>query len=157
MTPCISTLKKRKITHTIHKYKHDPKNKSYGLEAVEMLGLDAIRVFKTLVVIANGQLAVAVVPVTSKLNLKLFAQAIGAKKADMAEISKVENSTGCILGGVSPIGQKKRLKTFIDSSAKEFETIFVSAGRRGMEVELNPDDLVLVTDGIFVWLSQDSK
>jgi len=153
MTPCINTLKKRKINYIIHKYKHDPKSKSYGLEVVEMLGLEKNRVFKTLVVSANNQLSVAIVPVSSTLNLKLFAKAMGTKKAEMAEVSKVENSTGYILGGVSPIGQKKRLKTFIDSSSQEFETIFVSAGRRGLEVELNPDDLALVVEGVFVSLS----
>ena len=152
MTPCINTLKKQKTPHIIHKYKHDQKTKSYGLEAVEMLDLDKNRVFKTLVVSADEQLAVAIVPVSSKLNLKLFAKAMGAKKVEMAEVSKVENSTGYILGGVSPIGQKKRLKTFIDSSAQEFETIFVSAGRRGLEVALKPDDLALVVEGVFVGL-----
>ena len=153
MTPCINILKKQKITHTIHKYKHDPKAKSYGLEAVEMLDLDKNRVFKTLVISADEQLAVAIVPVSSKLNLKLFAKAMGAKKAEMAEVSKVEKTTGYILGGVSPIGQKKRLKTFIDSSARDLETVFVSAGRRGLEVEISPDDLALVVGGIFVRLT----
>ncbi len=152
VTPCINTLKKRNISYTIYKYKHDPKRKSYGLEAVEMLGLDENRVFKTLVIDADGQLVVAIVPVSSKLNFKIFAKAIGAKKVDMAEVSKVENSTGYILGGVSPIGQKKRFKTFIDSSAKRFETIYVSAGRRGLEVELKPDDLAEAVNGVFVGL-----
>ena len=152
MTPCINTLKKKKVAHTIHKYKHDPKSKSYGLEAVEMLGLDKNRVFKTLVVLADEQLAVAIVPVSSKLNFKCFAKAMDVKKVKMAEVSKVENSTGYILGGVSPIGQKKRLKTLIDSSAKDFENIFVSAGRRGLEVELKPDDLALEVEGVFVSL-----
>jgi len=152
MTPCIDTLKKRNISHTIYKYKHDPKSKSYGIEAVEMLGLDENRVFKTLVISADEQLAVAIVPVSSKLNFKLFAKAIGAKKVEMAEVSKVENSTGYILGGVSPIRQKNKLKTFIDSSAKMLDTIFVSAGRRGLEVELKPDDLAEAVDGIFVEL-----
>ena len=118
-----------------------------------MLDLDKNRVFKTLVVSVDEQLAVAIVPVSSKLNLKLFAKAMGAKKAEMAEVSKVEKTTGYILGGVSPIGQKKRLKTFIDSSAKDFETIFVSAGRRGLEIEISPDDLALVVGGVFVILS----
>jgi len=117
-----------------------------------MLDLDKNRVLKTLVVLADEQLAVAIVPVSSTLNLKLFAKAMGTKKVEMAEVSKVENSTGYILGGVSPIGQKKRLKTFIDSSAQEFETIFVSAGRRGLEVALKPDDLALVVEGVFVGL-----
>ena len=152
MTPCIDTLKKRNISHTIHKYKHDPKSKSYGIEAVEMLGLDENRVFKTLVVDADGQLVVAIVPVSSKLNLKLFAKAIGAKKVEMAEVSKIENSTGYILGGVSPVGQKKSLKTFIDSSAKMFETIYISAGRRGLEVELKPHDLAEVVEAVFIEL-----
>ena len=117
-----------------------------------MLGLDEERVFKTLVVLSDKELVVAIVPVASKLNFKLLTKAIGTKKAELAEVSKVENSTGYIVGGVSPIGQKKRLKTVVDSSAENFETIFVSAGRRGLEVELSPNDLLLVVEGIFIGL-----
>ena len=152
MTPCINVLKKQKITHTIHQYKHNPKSTSYGLEAVEILRLDEKRVFKTLVILSDKELVVAIVPVASKLNFKLLTKAIGTKKAKLAEVSKVENSTGYIVGGVSPIGQKKSLKTVLDSSAKNFETIFVSAGRRGLEVELTPNDLVLVVEGSFMGL-----
>ena len=141
MTPAIKLLKKQKIPHTIHEYKHDSSVHSYGEEAAQKMGVDPKSVFKTLVVQGEKSLAVGIVPVSSKLNLKSVAKALGVKKVAMAEPKNVENTTGYILGGVSPLGQKKRLKTVIDVSAFEHETIFVSAGRRGLEVELDPTDL----------------
>jgi len=148
MTPGINVAKKAKITHKVHEYAHDSSSESYGLEAAEKLGVPEGRVFKTLVVsFDNKELAVGVIPVSSMLSMKLIAKAAGAKKAKMAEPSEVERSTGYVLGGVSPLGQKKRLKTIIDSSAKHHSTIYISAGRRGLEIELSPDDLIKLVNG----------
>lgn len=155
MTPGIKLAEKAKIPHRVHEYIHDPSSASYGLEAAEKLGVAAAKVFKTLVVsLDNKTLVVGVVPVASMLSMKLIAKAAGAKKAVMAEPSDVERSTGYVLGGVSPLGQKKRLKTFIDASAKEHATIFVSAGRRGLEIELSPEDLAQLVNGVFADISQ---
>ncbi|WP_018416395.1 Cys-tRNA(Pro) deacylase [Teredinibacter turnerae] len=155
MTPGINLVKKSKVTHKVHSYEHDPGAASYGLEAAEKLSIDPRQVFKTLVVKLDGDtLAVGVVPVVEKLNMKLIAKAAGAKKAAMAEPAEVERTTGYVLGGVSPLGQKKRLKTFVDSSAKNLSTIFVSAGRRGLEIELSPRDLLNLVNGDFADLCQ---
>ena len=155
MTPGINVAKKAKIAYKIHEYSHDPASESYGLEAAEKMGVPAERVFKTLVVsLDNKDLAVAVVPVSSMLSMKLIAKAAGSKKAGMAAASDVERSTGYVLGGVSPLGQKKRLKTVIDASAGSFPTIFVSAGRRGLEIELSPHDLRNLTNGSFAAICQ---
>jgi Cys-tRNA(Pro)/Cys-tRNA(Cys) deacylase len=141
MTPAIKLLKKQKVPHTIHEYKHDSSVHSYGEEAAQKMGVDPKSVFKTLVVQSDKMMAVGIVPVTSTLNLKSMAKALGVKKVAMADPKNVENTTGYILGGVSPLGQKKRLKTVIDQSAFEYESIFVSAGKRGLEVEVDPKDL----------------
>ncbi|WP_045826852.1 Cys-tRNA(Pro) deacylase [Teredinibacter turnerae] len=155
MTPGINLVKKSKVTHKVHSYEHDPGAASYGLEAAEKLSIDPRQVFKTLVVKLDGDtLAVGVVPVVEKLNMKLIAKAAGTKKAAMAEPAEVERTTGYVLGGVSPLGQKKRLKTFVDSSAKHLSTIFVSAGRRGLEIELSPRDLLNLVSGDFADLCQ---
>ncbi|WP_298147953.1 Cys-tRNA(Pro) deacylase [uncultured Acinetobacter sp.] len=149
MTPGINLVKKAKITHKIHEYSHDESSESYGLEAAEKMGVAEDRVFKTLVVaLDNNDLVVGILPVSSLLSMKLIAKALGAKKAVMADKADVERSTGYVLGGVSPLGQKKRLKTVIDSSAKNYSTIYVSAGRRGLEIELAPDDLIKLTSGL---------
>lgn len=148
MTPAINVARQRKITHKVHEYSHDPTSESYGLEAAEKLGVDEARVFKTLVVMLDKkELAVGIIPVSSLLNMKLIAKAAGAKKAVMAAQADVERSTGYVLGGVSPLGQKKQLKTIIDSSAKQFFTIYVSAGRRGLEIELSPEALTRLVNG----------
>ncbi len=150
MTPGISTAKNAKIFFKVREYAHEPSNTSYGEEAAEKMGVQIERVFKTLVVSLGGkELAVGVVPVSSMLNMKHIAKAAGAKKAEMAAASDVERSTGYVLGGVSPLGQKRKLKTIIDSTANQFSTIFVSAGRRGLEIELKPDDLKTLSNGIF--------
>jgi len=155
MTPGISVARKNKITHKVHEYDHDSSSESYGLEAAEKLGVPVARVFKTLVVsLDNKELAVGVIPVSSMLSMKLIAKAAGAKKAAMADKPDVERSTGYVLGGVSPLGQKKRLKTIIDSSAKNYSTIYVSAGRRGLEIELSPDDLTKLTSGALAAICQ---
>lgn len=150
MTPAITLAEKQGIAHTVHSYQHDPASESYGLEAAEKLDLDPLRVFKTLVVaLDSGKLAVMVLPVSSMLSLKAAAKAAGAKKAAMADAKAVERSSGYVLGGVSPLAQKKRLPTVIDSSAQSFDTIFVSAGRRGLEIELAADDLATLTGASF--------
>lgn len=156
MTPGILAAKKAKVSFTVHEYEHDPTAESYGNEAAEKMGVDPNRVFKTLVVSIDGkELAVAVLPVTHLLSLKLIARAANAKKAAMADKPDVQRSTGYVLGGVSPLGQKKRLKTFIDGSAEQFDTVFVSAGKRGLEIELAPADLARLTNGQFAPLQQD--
>lgn len=148
MTPAINTAKKAKIDFTIHEYTHDSKMRSFGEEAAEKLGIEKGRVFKTLVISDDSaQLSVAVVPVSSLLNLKLFAKAIGSKKAAMADKKLAESKTGYVLGGVSPIGQKKKLLTIIHETARQYESIFVSAGKRGLDIELAPDDLIKLTSG----------
>ncbi len=150
MTPAINSVKKAGIAYNIHSYTHDPICNSYGEEASEKLGVPAEQVFKTLVVVLDSRrMAVAIIPVSSMLSMKQIAKAAGAKKAEMANGSDVERSSGYILGGVSPLGQKKRLKTFIDISAENFTTIYVSAGRRGLEIELSPNDLKLLTSGSY--------
>ncbi|RRV06784.1 Cys-tRNA(Pro) deacylase [Pseudomonas sp. v388] len=150
MTPALDLLKKVRAEHRIHSYEHDPKAASYGLEAVEKLGLEAARVFKTLLAASEkGELLVAVVPVAGTLDLKALAQAAGVKKTEMADPAAAQRSTGYLLGGISPLGQKKRLRTFIDQSAQPFQTVFVSAGRRGLEVELSAAVLAEHTRAVF--------
>lgn len=153
MTPAILAAKKAKISFTVHQYEHDASAPSYGLEAAEKLGAAPERIFKTLIVDTGMELAVAIVPVAAMLNLKHMAQAAGAKKVAMADTHQAERATGYVLGGISPLGQKKRLKTFIDASAKDYPSIFVSAGRRGLEIELSPADLARLTGGAFVSLT----
>lgn len=155
MTPGINIARQHKIVHRVHEYAHDASSESYGLEAAEKLGVPGEQVFKTLVVaLDNKALAVGVIPVSSMLSMKLIAKATGAKKAAMADPADVERTTGYVLGGVSPLGQKKRLKTIIDSSAEKFATIYVSAGRRGLEIELSPADLKKLTNGMFAGICQ---
>lgn len=155
MTPAINTAKQAKIPYQVHEYAHDPKAESYGEEAAVKLNLPMARVFKTLVVALDGkELAVAVVPVSGMLDMKHCAAALGAKKCDMADRKDAERSTGYVLGGISPLGQKKRLKTVIDASAQEFETMYVSAGRRGLEIELAPGDLARLTEAVFAQVSR---
>lgn len=157
MTPAINLAKKKKIAHTIHQYEHDPNHSSYGLEAAQALGQDPKTVFKTLLFCLNGEarnLAVAIIPVDHKLNLKLAAKAAGAKKADMADPDIAQKTTGYVVGGISPLGQKKALPTFIHCSAEALPSVCVSAGKRGLEIELAPQDLVLLTRARFAELCQ---
>jgi len=152
MTPAITALKRAKLPFDILEYQHDPDAPSYGEEAAEALGLEPAQVFKTLLVALTGHkssLAVAVVPVTHQLNLKAIARAVGAKKAAMADTAVAEKTTGYIVGGISPIGQKKALPTVIDASAETLEKMHVSAGRRGLEVALTPANLASITRARF--------
>jgi Cys-tRNA(Pro)/Cys-tRNA(Cys) deacylase len=145
-TPAIAAAEQAGVGFSIHSYEHDPKAESYGLEAAEALGLDPARVFKTLVADLDGRLAVAIVPVSAQLDLK----ARGGKRARMADGRAVERTTGYVLGGISPLGQRRQLPTTVDASALEHGTIYVSAGRRGLEIELDPRDLVRLTGAAVV-------
>ena len=145
-TPATALLARRRIAHQVHTYEHDPRAESYGAEAAEALGRPPEQVFKTLVAEVDGALAVGVVPVTGQLDLKALAAALGGKRAKMAEMSAAERATGYVAGGISPLGQKKRLPVVLDSSAEAFATVLCSAGRRGLEIELAPADLVLLLD-----------
>ncbi len=145
MTPATQALKRAKIKFDLLSFDHDPNEIHFGKEAAAKLGIPEEQLFKTLVVSLDGQLAVAVVPVSRQLNLKALAKALGGKKAKMADKALVEKTTGYITGGVSPFGQKKQLKTVVDASALNFETIGVSAGRRGLQLSVAPDDLVRLT------------
>lgn len=148
MTPAVNTLKKKKISYTLHHYTHDPGQQAYGEEAVEKLSLPADRVYKTLVCqIEPKELVVAVIPVNEQLNMKLLAKACGSKKAVMADKNEVQKVTGYVLGGVSPVGQKKRLQLYLAETALGQDTLFVSGGKRGLEIELSPQDLLKITGG----------
>lgn len=156
MTPAIKSLEKAKATFKIHEYSHDPAAESYGLEAAEKLGIDPARVFKTLVVMLDAkEFAVSVIPVSAMLSMKHIAKAAGAKKAAMADKLDVERISGYVLGGVSPFGQKKALKTFVDASAQTYPSIYVSAGRRGLEVEVAADVFKNLLRANFVDLTQE--
>ncbi|MEU7140039.1 Cys-tRNA(Pro) deacylase [Nocardia sp. NPDC046473] len=152
-TPAIRTLTQAEIAHRVHAYKHDPRADSYGTEAVDALavelGVTAAQVFKTLVLeLANGSLAVAVLPVPNTLSLKAAAAALGVAKASMADKAKAERTTGYVLGGISPLGQRKLLATVVDDSALSWDRILCSAGRRGLEIELAPADLIRLTSAV---------
>ncbi len=142
-TPATVLLAKQRVPHTVHTYDHDARGAAgYGLEATEALGIPAERVFKTLVAEVDGALTVGVVPVAGQLDLKALAAAVGGKKAKMAEVSAAERATGYVAGGISPLGQRKRLPVVLDASAEQFDTVFCSGGRRGLEIELAPADLI---------------
>ncbi|WP_323814343.1 Cys-tRNA(Pro) deacylase [Cellvibrio sp. NN19] len=156
MTPAIKALEKAKTKFQIHEYQHDANAESYGLEAAEKLGIDPSRVFKTLVVMLDAKdYVVGIIPVSAMLSMKQIAKAAGAKKAVMADKQQVERMSGYVLGGVSPFGQKKLLKTFVDTSAQNHTSIFVSAGRRGLEVEVAPDIFTQVLRSQFFELTQE--
>ncbi|TCM39080.1 Cys-tRNA(Pro) deacylase [Kribbella sp. VKM Ac-2568] len=144
-TPATVALTKAGLTFSTHAYEHDPAAKSYGLEAAEALGLAPAQVFKTLLVEVDGKLAVGVVPVDRQLDLKAVAAALKGKKATMADPAAAERTTGYVVGGISPIGQKRPLPTVIDSTATDHETVYVSAGRRGLDLGLAPADLITIT------------
>lgn len=136
------------IAHTVHEFDRGDELHDFGREAADALGLDHDRVFKTLVVVADGEMIVAVVPVSCQLSMKRVAAAVGAKKATMCDPARAEVSTGYVVGGISPIGQRKLLRTVIDETAELFDTVYVSGGRRGVDIGLAPGDLVAVLDAI---------
>ncbi|WP_321351666.1 Cys-tRNA(Pro) deacylase [Halopseudomonas oceani] len=156
MTPATKLLDKAKVVYQLHRYSHDPQAASYGTEAADKLGLEHGRVFKTLLAATEtGELLVAVVPVSDKLNLKALAAAAGVKKVAMADPAAAQRSTGYLVGGISPLGQKKRLRTFIDASASQWPTMFISGGRRGLEIELTASDLQAQTRAQLCELCRD--
>jgi Cys-tRNA(Pro)/Cys-tRNA(Cys) deacylase len=147
-TPATVALTRAGVAFTLHAYEHDPRATSYGLEAAEALGLDPARVFKTLMATVDGRLCVGIVPVSSQLDLKALARALGGSKAAMAEVAAAERATGYVAGGISPVGQKRAHPTALDESALAHPTVFVSAGRRGLDLEIAPADLVRVTGAV---------
>jgi Cys-tRNA(Pro)/Cys-tRNA(Cys) deacylase len=147
-TPATLALTSAGIAFELHHYDHDPRAASYGLEAAEALGAEPARVFKTLLASLDGNLVVGIVPVDGQLDLKALARALGGSKATMAEVSAAERATGYVAGGISPVGQKRRHRTVVDDSALAHATIFVSGGRRGLDLEMAPADLVAITEAI---------
>lgn len=154
-TPATVALTQAGIAYTVHAYEHDPRVAAFGLEAAEKLGLDPARVFKTLLANVDGALAVGIVPVGMQLDLKALAQALGGKRAEMADPAVAERKTGYVVGGISPIGQKTALPTVLDESAILCRTVFVSGGRRGLDLELAPDDLLAVTAGRYAPIARE--
>lgn len=146
-TPATVALDRSGVRYEVRAYEHDPRAESYGLEAAQALGVEPGRVFKTLLVDTDRGLGVGIVPVDTLLDLKAVAAALGVKKATMADPQVAERTTGYVVGGISPIGQKKRLPTVVDASAARFSTVLVSGGKRGLDIELAPADLLTVTQG----------
>ncbi|WP_182111571.1 MULTISPECIES: Cys-tRNA(Pro) deacylase [unclassified Actinotalea] len=155
-TPALVALAAAGVPHTAHPYEHDPASDvGYGLEAAQALGVEPERVFKTLMAEVDGELTVAVVPVTGRLDLKALAAAVGGKKAVMAEKPAAERATGYVVGGISPLGQRTAHPTVVDETVELFDTVFVSGGRRGLDVELAPADLVRLTDAVLAPIARD--
>ena len=153
-TPATVALTRAGLPFTLHEYDHDPRATSFGLEAAEALGLDPHRVFKTLMANVDGRLAVGIVPVSGQLDLKGLARALGGSKAAMADVTAAERATGYVAGGISPVGQKRAHPTVLDASAAGFDTIYVSGGRRGLDLGIAPDDLVTATGAILAPISR---
>lgn len=152
-TPATVALERAGVAFTVHEFEHDPAERNYGRAAAEALGVEEARVFKTLLASVDGIPAVAVVPVAGQLALKQLAGALGKKRAEMLDPQVAERITGYVVGGISPFGQKKRIPTVLDESARAYETIFVSGGKRGMDLEVAPTDLLLVLDAIMAPIS----
>lgn len=155
-TPALVALATAGVAHTVRAYEHDPASTlGYGLEAAQLLGVPPEQVFKTLLTSVDGRLVVAVVPVTGQLDLKALAQAVGGKRAEMAAPAVAERATGYVVGGISPLGQRQAHPTVVDETAWLFDTVLVSAGRRGLDVELSPADLVRLTDAVVADVARD--
>ena len=146
-TPATLALTHAGVPFAAHAYEHDPGVTAFGIEAATALGVEPARVFKTLIADADGRLVVGIVPVTGQLDLKALATAVAAKRASLANAAAAQRKTGYVVGGISPVGQKSRLETVLDASASAFETVYVSGGRRGFDIELSPADLLAVTGG----------
>lgn len=156
-TPAVAALTAAGIEHTLHPYEHDPASDlGYGLEAAAAIGVEPDQVFKTLCAYVDGRLSVGIVPVSGKLDLKGLAAALGGKKAEMAPPADAERSSGYVVGGISPIGQRKKLPTALDETAELFDTIYVSGGRRGLDIGLAPADLVSITDAVIAPIAKDA-
>ncbi len=153
-TPATAALTAAGIRFTLREYEHDPANRDFGLEAATALGVDPDQVFKTLLASVDGELVVGIVPVSGKLDLKALAAAVGGKRAEMADAALAERRTGYVVGGISPIGQKTCLRTVLDETAELFDTILVSGGRRGLDLELAPGDLLEVTGGVLAAIAR---
>jgi Cys-tRNA(Pro)/Cys-tRNA(Cys) deacylase len=156
-TPATAALTAAGVPFVLHPYAHDPSAASYGAEAAEVLGIDPSRVFKTLMVDVEGRLAVGIVPVSGTLDLKAFAAALGAKKAAMADPAVAQRRTGYVLGGISPLGQRLPSPTVLDAGALALDTLLVSGGRRGLDIELAPADLVRLTDAVTAPISTGAR
>jgi Cys-tRNA(Pro)/Cys-tRNA(Cys) deacylase len=156
-TPATAVLAAAGVSFNLHPYRHDPSTAAYGMEAVEVLGIDPARVFKTLMVEVDGKLAVGVVPVSGSLDLKAIAAALGSKKAAMADPAAAERRTGYVLGGISPLGQRQPSPTVIDETALTLDTILVSGGRRGLDIELDPRELVRLTKAVTAAIGTGSQ
>lgn len=148
VTPAVVALRAAGIAHTIHEYERGEDLHDFGREAADALGLEHDQVFKTLIVLADDEMVVAIVPVSAQLSMKLMAAAVGAKKAVMCDPARAERSSGYVVGGISPIGQRKQLRTVVDESAELFDVVYVSGGKRGMDIGLAPADLVAVLDAV---------
>ena len=156
MTPGVDAARAAGIAFEIAQYEHNPRSTAYGLEAAEALGVPPERMFKTLVTkLDDGRLAVGIVPVDRQLDLKVLARALAARRADMADPAEAQRATGYVVGGISPLGQKRQLPTALDQSALDHDTIYVSAGRRGLEIILAPTDLQRLTDATIASLARD--
>lgn len=145
MTPAVVAVQRAGVGYRLHEYQHDPDAEAYGTEAAEKLGVDPARLFKTLITSVDGRLAVGMVPVAHSLDLKALADALGGKRAAMADVHDAERATGYVAGGISPLGQRKRLPAVLDETALAWDTVYVSAGRRGLQLELAPADLQRLT------------
>lgn len=155
-TPATVALERAGVAFTLHPYDHDPRAASFGLEAADALGLDPARVFKTLMASVDGELVVAIVPVAGQLDLKALARALGGSKAVMADVSAAERATGYVAGGISPLGQRRSHRTVLDERALGWETIIVSAGKRGLDLEMRPADLVATTGAVTSQIGRSS-
>lgn len=157
-TPAVQALVTAGIEHTLHPYSHDPDSPlGFGIEAAQSIGVDPHQVFKTLCAYVDGELCVGIVPVSGMLDLKSLAAAFGGKKAQMAPPADAERSSGYVVGGISPIGQRKKLPTAVDETVELFDVVFVSGGRRGLDIGLSPADLVKITDAVVAPIAKDER